>query len=110
MPIYEYRRDDGTTFEHRASMESDPLHVCPETGQNCVRLISGGHGALLPAPKTVKYRDGRFINRKMAKTLEKNPLATTISDKAKKIQEKSDKARQHNAEMRRKVTGRISEI
>ena len=110
MPNYLYRRSDETEFEYFQWMNDDPLKVCPETGLDCKRIITGGHGALLPAPKTVKYRDGNFISRKMAKTLEANPLTTTLGDKAKKIQENTEKAKQQNAEMRRKITGRISEL
>ncbi|HSH23978.1 MAG TPA: zinc ribbon domain-containing protein [Massilibacterium sp.] len=110
MPIYVYKTDSGRIFEKFQHMSDEPLHQCPETGETCHRVITGGHGALLPAEKNVKYKDGNFINSKMAKVLEKNPLTTTLSDKAKKIKENSDKARQHNAEMRRKITGRITEL
>lgn len=42
MPTYEYRREDGTTFEVFQKITDDPLEVCPETGQPVERLISGG--------------------------------------------------------------------
>jgi putative FmdB family regulatory protein len=32
MPIYEYRRPDGTTFELQQSFADDPLTTDPETG------------------------------------------------------------------------------
>lgn len=109
-PTYIYKTDSGNTFEVYQRFSEEPLHTCPETGEGCHRVITGGLGPQLPAEKNVKYRDGTFINSKMAKVLEANPFATTISDKAKTIEENSDKARQHNAEMKRKITGQISEI
>lgn len=39
MPVYTYRREDGTTFDIRQSFSDSPLTVDPETGQKVVRLI-----------------------------------------------------------------------
>ena len=39
MPIYTYRREDGTTFDLRQKFLDDPLTVDPETGQHVVRVI-----------------------------------------------------------------------
>jgi putative FmdB family regulatory protein len=39
MPIYEYRRADGTTFEVLQSFSEDPLTLDPETGQTVVRVL-----------------------------------------------------------------------
>ena len=39
MPIYTYRREDGTTFDYRQKFLDDPLAVDPETGQHVVRVI-----------------------------------------------------------------------
>ncbi len=39
MPVYTYRREDGTTFDIKQKFEDDPLAVCPTTGQNVVRII-----------------------------------------------------------------------
>lgn len=46
MPTYEYRREDGTTFEIMQKMSEDALEVCPETGQKVKRVISGGGGVV----------------------------------------------------------------
>lgn len=46
MPTYEYRREDGTTFEIQQRITDDPLETCPETGQNVERIISGGSGLI----------------------------------------------------------------
>ena len=39
MPIYEYRRPDGTTFEVLQSMSDDPLTTDPETGVPVERVL-----------------------------------------------------------------------
>lgn len=46
MPTYEYKREDGTTFEIRQSINDDPLETCPETGQKVKRILSGGGGVV----------------------------------------------------------------
>ena len=39
MPIYEYRRPDGTTFEIQQSFSEEPLRVDPETGVPIERVL-----------------------------------------------------------------------
>ena len=39
MPVYTYRREDGTTFDVQQKFLDDPLEVCPTTGQKVVRVI-----------------------------------------------------------------------
>lgn len=39
MPIYTYRREDGTTFDIRQSFSDDPLSVDPQSGQRVQRII-----------------------------------------------------------------------
>ncbi len=39
MPIYEYRRPDGTTFEIQQSFSEDSLTVDPETGVPVERVL-----------------------------------------------------------------------
>jgi putative FmdB family regulatory protein len=39
MPIYEYRRPDGTTFEIRQSFSDEPLTVDPDTGVPVERVL-----------------------------------------------------------------------
>lgn len=46
MPTYEYKREDGTTFEVKQSINDDALEKCPETGQKVKRIISGGGGVV----------------------------------------------------------------
>ena len=46
MPTYEYKREDGTTFEITQKMSDDRLKTCPTTGQPVKRMISGGGGVV----------------------------------------------------------------
>lgn len=39
MPVYTYRREDGTTFDIRQSFSDDPLEVDPNSGQKVQRVI-----------------------------------------------------------------------
>ncbi|QPC82859.1 FmdB family transcriptional regulator [Phototrophicus methaneseepsis] len=39
MPIYTYRREDGTTFEIRQKFTDDALQIDPQTGQKVVRVV-----------------------------------------------------------------------
>ncbi len=39
MPVYLYRREDGTTFEYKQKFLDDALDVDPETGQKVVRVV-----------------------------------------------------------------------
>ena len=40
MPLYEYKREDGSTFEVIQKVSDKILEVCPETGQKVKRLMS----------------------------------------------------------------------
>lgn len=46
MPTYKYKREDGTTFEVRQSINDNALEKCPDTGQKVKRVISGGGGVV----------------------------------------------------------------
>jgi predicted nucleic acid-binding Zn ribbon protein len=39
MPLYTYRREDGTTFDYRQAFSDEPLTVDPQTGQAVVRIV-----------------------------------------------------------------------
>lgn len=40
MPIYEYKREDGTIIEAIQKFSDPPLTECPETRQKLVRIMS----------------------------------------------------------------------
>lgn len=39
MPLYVYKREDGTKFEITQSIKDEALTVCPKTGQKVERVI-----------------------------------------------------------------------
>ena len=39
MPVYVYRREDGSTFELQQRMSEDSLARCPTTGQRVERVL-----------------------------------------------------------------------
>ena len=39
MPVYTYRREDGTTFEIKQKFTDDPLVVDPSSGQRVQRIV-----------------------------------------------------------------------
>jgi putative FmdB family regulatory protein len=53
MPIYEYRRPDGTTFELQQSFSDDPLTADPETGVPVERVLH---------PPAVHFKGKGFYN------------------------------------------------
>ncbi|MBU0690444.1 zinc ribbon domain-containing protein [bacterium] len=46
MPTYDYRCENGHTFEEFQSMVDPPLEICPVCGGKAERLISGGSGLI----------------------------------------------------------------
>jgi len=46
MPTYDYRCENGHTFEEFQSMVEPPLKTCPVCGGTVERLISGGSGLI----------------------------------------------------------------
>jgi predicted nucleic acid-binding Zn ribbon protein len=79
MPLYTYRREDGTTFDYRQKFLDDPLTVDPETGQPVVRVIQ---------PVGVVFKgSGFYVNDS------KNASHSTISGSTKsETTEKTDSA------------------
>jgi putative FmdB family regulatory protein len=53
MPIYEYRRPDGSTFEIQQSFSDEPLAVDPETGVPVERVLH---------PPAVHFKGKGFYN------------------------------------------------
>jgi predicted nucleic acid-binding Zn ribbon protein len=53
MPIYEYRRPDGTTFEMQQSFSDEPLTVDPDTGVPVERVLH---------PPAVHFKGKGFYN------------------------------------------------
>ncbi len=84
MPIYEYRRPDGTTFEIQQSFSDDPLTVDPDTGVPVERVLHA------PA---VHFKGKGFYNtdygtrqrqRETAAAAEKSSSEKSSTDKSSK--------------------------
>lgn len=78
MPVYTYRREDGTTFDYRQKFLDDPLTVDPETGQHVVRVIQ---------PAGVIFKgSGFYVNdsKSASRSAVTAPPKTEKSDSAEK--------------------------
>ena len=53
VPVYVYRREDGSTFEVEQRMADDSLATCPTTGQNVQRVLQ---------PFTPRYKGTGFYS------------------------------------------------
>jgi predicted nucleic acid-binding Zn ribbon protein len=76
MPLYTYRREDGTTFDFRQGFHDEPLTVDPVTGQSVVRVVQ-------PAPIIFKG-SGFYVNDSRGKTNStiNSPKKSEAGDKA----------------------------
>jgi putative FmdB family regulatory protein len=90
MPIYEYRRQDGSTFEVLQSFTEDPLTTDPETGGPVQRVFHA------PA---VHFKGSGFYNtdygtrkrqRETASSAEKGANSTDAKAADKKSEKKAD--------------------
>lgn len=88
MPAYEYKREDGTTFEIRQSINDDPLEKCPETGQKVKRVITGGGGVVYKGDGwyVTDYKD---TDRKEKARAEKQTAQNGTSEKKNKAAQKT---------------------
>ncbi len=48
MPLYVYKREDGSEIEIQHSIHDEALTVCPETGQPMERVLQAFGSAQLP--------------------------------------------------------------
>jgi putative FmdB family regulatory protein len=73
MPIYCYRRADGSTFEIKQSFSDEALTTCPDTGQDVTRVIS--------APIVRFVGGGFYIHDSRGASLTSNVTSRKPSDK-----------------------------
>ena len=97
MPIYEYRRPDGTTFEIVQSFSDEPLKKDPETGVPVERVLHA------PA---VHFKGKGFYNtdygtrrrqRETAESAEKSSAEKSSKDSAKDSSGSSESAKKSDA-------------
>ncbi len=79
MPIYTYRRQDGTTFDLRQKFTDDALTVDPATGQSVVRVVH--------AAGVIFKGSGFYINDSKSKS------ASTLSNGSSKNGDKPAEGR-----------------
>jgi putative FmdB family regulatory protein len=83
MPIYEYRRPDGTTFELQQSFSDDPLKVDPDTGVPVERVLHA------PA---VHFKGKGFYNTDYGTRSRQRENAAAAAEKSSKEKASSDKS------------------
>ena len=105
MPLYTYRREDGTTFDIKQSFSDPALTVDPETGQHVSRVVYAAgivfkgsvfyvndskSGSRNSATSPVKAKDGETTKTDGAKA--DAPAASTNGDSAPaaKVETKSE--------------------
>ena len=91
MPIYKYRREDGSTFEITHSIK-DKLEKCPDTGQKVTRLIIWEGQTIIRGWSPDKERKKKDLANK--------PGVTTLPEYQKKIDANTEKAREMKAKAR----------
>jgi predicted nucleic acid-binding Zn ribbon protein len=74
MPVYTYRREDGSTFEYRQKFLDEPLTVDPETGQRVVRVVQAagvifkGPGFYVTDSKNASKASANGVNKSSAES------------------------------------------
>ena len=80
MPIYEYRRPDGSTFELQQSFSDDPLEVDPDSGVPVERVLHA------PA---VHFKGKGFYNTDYGTRNRQRETAAAAAEKSSASSEKS---------------------
>jgi predicted nucleic acid-binding Zn ribbon protein len=83
MPIYEYRRPDGTTFEIQQSFSDDPLGVDPDTGVPVERVLHA------PA---VHFKGKGFYNTDYGTRNRQRETAAAAAEKSSSEKSSSEKS------------------
>lgn len=96
MPVYAYRREDGSTFEIKQKFLDDPLTICPTTGQKVIRIVQNagiifkGSGFYVTDNKGGSSGRSQNGGGKSADTGDSNGSASTESKSDPKPETKSD--------------------
>ncbi len=89
MPIYEYRRPDGTTFEIQQSFSDDPLSTDPDTGVPVERVLHA------PA---VHFKGKGFYNTDYGTRNRQRETAAAAAEKSSSSDKSSEKSSEKSAE------------
>lgn len=69
MPVYTYRREDGTTFEIKQKFTDDPLEIDPASGQRVQRVVQAagvifkGQGFYVNDSKSASKRSANGVSK-----------------------------------------------
>ncbi len=88
MPVYIYRRDDGTTFDYRQKFSDDALKVDPVTGQHVIRVVQ--------AAGVIFKGSGFYVND--SKSASRSSVNNTASHNAEAHNAEAHSAETHSAE------------
>lgn len=97
MPVYTYRREDGTTFEIQQKFLDDPLTTCPTSGQKVVRIIQNagiifkGSGFYVNDSKGASKKSINSSPSSTATSTESDTSATSGSTDSKKTETSTSK-------------------
>ena len=90
MPIYTYRRDDGTTFDFRQKFLDSTLVTCPTTGQAVSRVIQ---------PAGIIFKgSGFYVNDNNKANNPASPAAANGDDSSANGADKAEKKAETKAE------------
>ncbi len=89
MPVYTYRREDGTTFEIQQRFSDDPLTLDPATGQTVVRVVT--------SPGIIFKGSGFYVTDNK-KSSNGSARSTTTNDKGEKSESKAEAKTEAKAE------------
>ena len=79
MPVYTYRREDGTTFEIKQKFTDDPLVVDPSSGQRVQRIVQAagvifkGQGFYVNDSKSASKASANGVNKPAETKTESTP-------------------------------------
>lgn len=90
MPLYTYRREDGSTFELRQHFTDSPLITDPETGQKVQRVVQ--------AAGVIFKGSGFYVNDSKGARNPASPKAETKHDGDARSEGKTDAKPEAKAE------------
>lgn len=110
MPMYTYRREDGTTFDIKQSFADAPLTVDPATGQPVSRIVQAagiifkGSGFYVNDSKSKSSSTLNANAHKTDTTSTKTEGAATESKSETKTETKSETKAEPKAETKKSTT------
>jgi putative FmdB family regulatory protein len=87
MPVYQYRREDGSTFDLRQKFTDDPLTIDPATGQRVVRVVQAA-GVIFKG-SGFYINDSKNASKSSTTSVSKKDDAGTASDSSSASESKT---------------------